>query len=414
MTKISLITIGTELLKGTIINTNAAKAGQILRNNGYFLNRVVTISDEKQQIRDTVEQELAHSDVVMISGGLGPTKDDITKFTLAEIFNSELVEHTPTLEFLEKRYASRGRTLTRLTRQQAMVPASCTVVPNPKGTAPGMMFRREGKLLFSMPGVPFEMLHMVEFGILPVIQEHFPVDIFLHRIIRITGVPESMAAQRMETIEDQIDARIDIAYLPRHDGLWIELFTQLPPDLEEEGNKILHQGQELVRDLFAEEVYALGGDDLAKVLADEFHQKNLTLAIAESLTGGAISAMLVSVSGVSAFYKGSVTAYAVSVKEEVLKVPGEIIGEYGVVSAEVATAMAEGVRNLLKADIGIGTTGLAEKDGDTLPNAWLAYADQNGTDAMHIEFTHDRNVNIERAAAYAIKLCLKNVRSRFE
>lgn len=414
MTKVSMITIGTELLKGRIVNTNAAEAGLILRKNGYSLDRVVAIADTREAIRDTVEAELAQNDIVLVSGGLGPTKDDITKHTLAELFDSTLVEHQPTLTFLEERYASRNRPMTHLTRLQAMVPDVCQVVPNTQGTAPGMMFHREGKLLFSMPGVPFEMLHMLEHGVIPQMQAHFPVQAFLHRTVRITGVPESVAAERMETIEPQIPGSIEIAYLPRNDGLWLELFTQVPENEAASAEAALDQSAQLVKDLFAHEIYALGEQPLPKEIADIFQKKELTLAVAESLTGGIISAMIVSISGASSFFRGSVTAYAVPVKIQVLGIPGDMIERNNVVSEAVAIAMAEGVRKLLGADIGIATTGLAEQDGETRPHAWLGYSDRFGVDSHHVDFIYKRNVNIERAANEALKLCLKNVRTRFE
>lgn len=414
MTKVSMITIGTELLKGRIVNTNAAEAGLILRKNGYSLDRVVAIADTREAIRDTIEAELAQSDIVLVSGGLGPTKDDITKHTLAELFDSQLIEHTPTLTFLEERYASRNRPMTKLTRLQAMVPDVCQVVPNTQGTAPGMMFDREGKLLFSMPGVPFEMLHMLEYGVIPLMQAHFPVNAFRHRTIRITGVPESVAAERMETIESQIPGSIEIAYLPRHDGLWLELFTQVAENEAAGAEAALDQSAQLVKDLFASDIYALGEQSLPEEIAHIFHAKELTLAVAESLTGGTISAMIVSVSGASGFFRGSVTAYAIPVKIQVLGIPGDMIERNNVVSEAVAIAMAEGVRKLMGADIGIATTGLAEQDGEIRPHAWLGYSDRFGVDSQHIDFIYKRNVNIERAANEALKLCLKNVRTRFE
>ncbi|MEZ4828382.1 MAG: CinA family nicotinamide mononucleotide deamidase-related protein [Bacteroidia bacterium] len=414
MTKVSMITIGTELLKGRIVNTNASDAGLLLRNNGYTLDRVIAIADTKEAIRDTILSELSASDIVLVSGGLGPTKDDITKHTLAEIFDSRLVEHKPTLDFLENRYASRQRTMTRLTRLQAMVPEVCEVVPNTQGTAPGMMFNQNGKLLFSMPGVPFEMLHMLEFGVIPLMKTYFPTKAFLHRTVRITGVPESVAAERMEAIEPEIPPHIEIAYLPRHDGLWLELFTHAAASDRSQAETELDKSARLVSDLFSHEVYALGEKPLPAEVADLFHAKDLTLAVAESLTGGAIAAQIVSVSGASKFFRGSVTAYATPVKIQVLTIPGDMIERHGVVSEAVAIAMAEGVRKLMGADVGIATTGFAEPDGENKPHAWLGYSDRFGVDAAHIEFIYKRNVNIERAAGDALKLCLKNVRTRFE
>lgn len=415
MATLSLITIGDELLKGRTVNTNASHTGEMLRNNGYSLSRVVTISDQRKAIRSTLEEELLRSDVILISGGLGPTKDDITKFTLAEIFQSELVVHPPTLSFLEERYKRRNRQLTELTRRQAWVPAGCEVIHNSKGTAPGMLFRSGEKLIFSMPGVPFEMLHMLEYEIIPIIKATFPQDVFLHEIIRLANIPESVAAKRMESVEESLPPEVNVAYLPRHDGLWLELSIQMPQDKENEANKLLKSASELVADHLKDKVYARGGQPLAKEVADLFgKQPGLTLAVAESLTGGRIAAKIVEIPGASSFFKGSVTAYASSVKLEVLKVPQQVIDDHTVVSREVAEAMAEGVRKLLNADIGLSTTGLAEKDRNQQPNAWLGYSDKHGNEAIHVEFLHGREVNIERAANYTLQLCLKKVRDSFE
>ena len=414
MINISLITIGNELLKGRIINTNASKAGEMLRNHGYTLSRVVTISDEKEARKSAVTQEMASHDVVLISGGLGPTKDDITKHTLAELFQTELEMHPPTVAFLEERYKKWGRPMTKLTALQALLPKACEVVENPKGTAPGMLFRQDGKMVFSMPGVPFEMFHMLEFGVLPRIKAEFPTDVFLHKILRLSDIPESVAAERMESIDTQFPDEISVAYLPRHDGLWIELSIIMPKSRTTEAELILDEYTALVAALFKDKLYARGDQPMAKELADLMLKKRLTLAVAESLTGGRVSAKIVEISGVSKFYKGSVTAYATEIKAKVLGVPWPIIHEHGVDSEPVARAMAEGVRKLLDADIGLATTGLAEADGDKRPHAWFGYADEYGSDAFHVDFLHDREVNIERAAYHAIRLGLKNIQARFE
>ena len=413
MSSISLITIGTELLKGRIVNTNAAKAGEILQANGYSLDRVVTIGDTSTAIRENLSKEIQMSDIVLISGGLGPTKDDITKQTLAAYFKTELKWHEPTLAFLEDRYRDRPGTLTELTRRQALVPASCKVIANTMGTAPGMCFALADKLIISMPGVPYEMLTMLELGVLPLIRESFPAGIRLNRVIRLADIPESVAAERMEKIEASLAPEISLAYLPRADGLWLELSVRVPENKRNEAEEALAEAHKSVYQLFKDKAYAMGDTPLPKILGDLLREKKLTIAVAESLTGGALAASIVSISGSSDYFLGSVTAYASRIKTELLKVPADLIDQKGVVSADVANEMASGVRDLLKADIGLSTTGLAEADGDIRPHAYLGYADKSGNLARHVHFYYNRNVNIDRATNYCLQWGLKKVKERF-
>ena len=352
MASISLITIGTELLKGRIVNTNATQVGELLLQKGYSLDRVLTIGDTTSAIRENLAKELLFSDIVLISGGLGPTKDDITKQTLAEFFETELVMHEPTLAFLKNRYQRRPHALTELTRMQAMVPANCKVIPNSMGTAPGMCFEVEKKLVISMPGVPYEMLTMLEAGVLPLIQAAFPAAMRLSRIVRLADIPESVAARRMEKIEESLPTEISISYLPRADGLWLEISVHVSEDRGAEGRKMLEDACKTIYSLFEDKAYTEGDLPLPAILGNLLREKKLTISVAESLTGGRLAASLVSVSGASDYFLGSVTAYANRIKTDLLNVPSDLIEQNGVVSAEVACAMARGVRDLLKADIG--------------------------------------------------------------
>ncbi len=413
MTNISYIAIGNELLKGRIVNTNAAEAGQMLRAQGYALDRVVVIPDEGPAIRQAVEEEMRQHRVVLLSGGLGPTKDDITKHSLAALFQTELVLHAPSLAALEERYRKRNRVLSELNRQQAFVPANCTVLPNPLGTAPGMMFEAGESLLFVMPGVPFEMLRMLQQEVIPQLKTRFAPESIRQEVIRLFDIPESDVAARMEQIEDRLPPVLDISYLPRLDGIWLELTLRSQFADEKAGEVALASAVETVSQHFADRFYALGAQSLPELVAAQFQEKGLSLAVAESLTGGRLSAMIVSVPGVSAFYKGSVTAYAVSVKTSLLQVDPAMIEQHTVVSAPVAEQMAEGVRRLLGADIALATTGLAEADGDRLAQAFVAYADQEGTCSRHVWGYGDRAASIERTAYAALHLCLKKVQARF-
>jgi len=414
MPGISLITIGNELLRGRIVNTNATEAAKILRKYGFSLNRVVSISDTREAILHTVEQELADHEIVILSGGLGPTRDDITKHTLLEWSNSEWVWDKGTLEFLEKRYERRKRAFTELTRQQAKVPSACEVIHNPNGTAPGMMFRHKGRMLFSFPGVPFEMLYLLEHGAVPKIREAFPASFYKSGVIRVADIPESAVAERLDELEHDFPGGMSLAYLPRHDGLWLELSIQRPAEEEAIAQQILEEELAKMANIMQDKVYAKGDHPITEEMRRLFTQNNLTLGVAESLTGGNVSAKLVEVSGASNYYKGSVTAYAVSAKEKILGVPAELIEKYGVVSAEVAKEMAIGVRKLLQTDIGLGTTGFAQDSGEVKAHAFLGFADQSHADSKEVRLVYDRKVNIERCSNYLIQWCLKKVRETLD
>ena len=228
MTKISLITIGSELLKGRIINTNASKIGSMLRPQGYKLSRTVVIPDTKDAIEKTLIQELEEHDMVLISGGLGSTEDDITKKTLADVMDTELIMHEPTFKYLKDRFEKRKRTFSSRIQQQAMLPESCTILPNPMGTAPGMLFEKGGSYVISLPGVPFEMSYLMEHAVIPFMKQKLPTGLFQHEILRLAHISESETADRIEHVRSTLPETVQIAYLPRKDGLWLELFVESP------------------------------------------------------------------------------------------------------------------------------------------------------------------------------------------
>lgn len=412
MATISLVTIGSELLKGRIVNTNASQIGHMLRQSGYSLERTVVIPDTRNAIRDTILYEMERHDIVLTSGGLGPTQDDITKQVLAELFDSEPVLHEPTLEHVKNIFEKRGRQVTPRNLQQAYVPSACEAIFNPKGTAPGMLFRKAGKMLLCMPGVPFEMLYMLEHEGLPRIKADFPLGYYAHKILRINFIPESDAADRIAAIEETLPRQVDIAYLPRIDGIWLELSVSRNYEAEKQAAQAdLEIASNALFELFKDKFYTWGEDKLEVILSRSLTESGLSLAIAESMTGGQIAATLVSVSGASAFFKGSVTAYAVEIKTSLLNVPMQAIEDNGVVSEQVALAMAEGVRKLFQADIGLATTGRAEKEGEILPEVWIGYSDTQGIASRHISLFNDRSVNISRATQFALLLCLQQLNS---
>ncbi|MEO0898527.1 MAG: CinA family nicotinamide mononucleotide deamidase-related protein [Bacteroidota bacterium] len=411
MTRISFINIGNELLKGTIVNTNASNSGLILRKYGLRLNRVVMIADTKEAIRSALEEEVAQSDVVLISGGLGPTKDDITKYTLAEYFQSDWKVDQATLDFITDRFAQAGIELNELTKGQAKVPVVCEVLLNTRGTAPGMAFEKDGTHIFSMPGVPFEMLHMLEKEVVPRISKHFPSRAYHSHFFRLAGIPESEVADRMEAIENQMPEGLQVAYLPRLDGLWLELSGQE----EDEGQTkaMLEEFIPKVREVFVDKSYGEGDKPISQMMKDLFVDHQLTLATAESITGGRIGARLVETPGSSSYFVGGIMAYDAQVKVNQLGVPQELIDKHGVVSEEVALAMAEGVRKKLGASIGMATTGFAQKGETNKPEVWIGLVGDGWKASRHARLRTVREVNLDRTAYYAMQLCLKKVKEAF-
>ncbi|MEM9718017.1 MAG: CinA family nicotinamide mononucleotide deamidase-related protein [Bacteroidota bacterium] len=407
MTKISLITIGSELLKGRIINTNASKIGTMLRPHGYKLSRTVVIPDEEKAIAKTLRQELEDHDLVLISGGLGSTEDDITKKTIARVMGTELVLHAPTFAYLKERFEARKRPFSQRIQQQAFLPANCRVLPNRMGTAPGMLFEIDSSYAISLPGVPFELMHLMEHEVLPFMKEKLAPGLFQHEILRLAHISESETADRIQKIRSNLPETIQIAYLPRKDGLWLELFVESQG--QEKESELLHdlnQTVDTLRALFPEKLYTQGDQPLSQLLHARFLGQQKTLSIAESITGGGITSELVSQSGASNFLKGGICAYDVNIKERVLGVKPETISTYGVVSSEVAEEMAIRVRNLFQTDIGLATTGWAEPDGSTPPEVWMGYADEVKTISIHATLYGNRIASIDRAIQYAMRLCL--------
>ncbi len=417
MIRISLITIGSELLKGSVVNTNASQAGRMLRQQGYSLSRVISISDSPQAIVQTLEAELAQHDIVLMSGGLGPTRDDLTKRTLASFFNTELVIHQPSLDRITRLFAQRNLSLTKSNRQQAYLPQGCEVLPNAKGTAPGLLFSQDKKRLFSMPGVPFEMLYMLRHEVIPRIIKIYPPGFAMQQVIRLNGIPESYAADRLMPIETNLPPAISLSYLPKRDGLWLELSALVTAKEKAVVDKQLQAIKKQIKELFRQEFYIEGDLPIESHIGTFLKQKKLTLAIAESITGGKIAAKVVAISGASTYFKGSITAYDTSVKIDLLGVSKAEIAAHTVVSEVVAKQMAEGVRQLLGADIGISSTGIAELNppqAGELARAWLGYADRFENSAQLLHLPNDRHVSIERAANYALINCWKKIQAHFE
>lgn len=411
--KITYLAVGSELLKGRIINTNLTNAGEMLRKYGYDLNRGVEIQDTRQAIINAVKNELENADVVLMSGGLGPTSDDITKKTIAEIFGAQLIMHEPTRTLLKGYFERRGKTITPRNEAQALVPDNCEVLLNTRGTAPGMLFRKEGKILVSMPGVPHEMLYLLENEVIPRLNGNFEKIYFKNHIFRLIDIFESNLADKIRDIEENFPPCLDISYLPRIDGIWLELTVRGKENESENLQQILQQNVSLLRERLSEFIYTEGKQSLEEEIQQICREKNFTLAIAESITGGTITGKLVKISGASNYLKGGITTYFTETKTQILGVNAETIEKEGVVSEAVAMKMAEGVKNLFETDFALATTGYAEPPAKgEHGRVCIGFAGQNGElAAHHAALPYDRNNNIERAACLALIFLLRKLKS---
>lgn len=411
--KADIITIGDEILIGQIIDTNSAWIAARLGEIGVSIRRKYSIGDRREEIIEAVNESLAKSEVTIITGGLGPTKDDITKRVLAEIFDSEMVCDKATYERVERMMAARGIAFNDLNKGQAMVPECCTVLPNHKGTAPGMWFEKESHVVVSLPGVPFEMEGLMTEEVLPRIQSHFALAAVVHKTAITYGLAESMMAEHIAAWEDALPPHLHLAYLPSPSQLRLRLSAydmerkQAEKEIDEQFAKLLP----LLGDYFV----GWGDTTVQSAVAELLLKEGATLSSAESCTGGVIASKFTAMSGASEYFWGGVVSYDNSVKENLLGVSRENLEQYGAVSEQVARQMAEGVRKACGTTYGVATTGIAGPTGGTpekpVGTVWMAVATPTHTIAKVVVHGKVRAVNIERAATAAInmlRLELKN------
>mgnify|MGYP000062258667 FL=1 len=401
-----IITIGDELLIGQIVDTNSAWLGSTLGDDGIKVIQITSVQDNAAQIVQAVNDALSRADIVLMTGGLGPTKDDITKKTLAEMFGMKLVRNEQVYEMVGKQLALRGIAFTELNQGQALVPDGCTVLPNRNGTAPGMWFERDGKVLISMPGVPFEMKALVKDEVLPRLRKHFALDANVHRTIITFGLAESILADTIASWEEALPPYLHLAYLPS--ALCIRLrLSAYEIDRQKAEQEIESQIGKLSKVI---PHYIIGSEDdsLESVTGTLLKTRGETLATAESCTGGNIAHRFTAMPGASEYFKGGVVAYSNEVKIALLGVDPESLNRYGAVSQSVAEQMAEGVRRATGATYGISTTGIAGPTGGTpekpVGTVWMAVATPNGVFSRRMVFGSVRSQNIERASSNCINL----------
>lgn len=409
----SIVCIGDELLIGQTINTNAAWLGEQLNLIGIDVIQTLAVSDKENEIIRSLNESSSIAEVILITGGLGPTKDDITKHTLCKFFNTHLEINTDVLEQLRDYFAKRNRPMLESNEKQAELPASCTMLPNRNGTAPGMWFERNGKIFVSMPGVPYEMKGIMSESVLPELAKR-NADKIVHRTLLTTGMGESFIAEKIKDIENDLRSNnVNLAYLPSP-GLVKLRLTAKGNDLTALQTKVDHYAQLLVERV-GDIYFSEGNDTLENYVSTLLKEKNLSLSTVESCTGGSIGRMIIAVPGASDFFNGTITAYAYSAKEKVLGLHHDTLVKEGAVSEWCAMQLAERGRILMQSDFCISTTGIAGPTGGTpekpVGTVWIGFSSKEKTFAKKFIFTNNRTVNIQMSAATALNMLRLELKS---
>ena len=401
-----IITIGDELLIGQTINSNAAWMGQELNKIGIDVYQISTISDDKNHIVNALNDALNRTKLVLITGGLGPTRDDITKYTLSEYFNSSLVRNEKVYNQIEKVLKKRSIQMNDLNRKQADVPEKARIFVNYAGTAPAMWFEMNKKVVISMPGVPYEMKELMTNQILPSINQYFKTPVIIHRSILTYGTFEAKLAEILSDFEDQLPSEIKLAYLPT-DGV-IKLRLTGRGDSEVRINKIIDREIDKLYEIIPKYIFGEQDDSLEKSIGVLLKAKNETLCTAESCTGGMIAHKITTIPGSSEYFIGSVIAYSNRIKEKELGVNSATIEKEGAVSRQVVEQMAQGVRKRYGTSYSIATSGIAGPAGGTtekpVGTIWIAVAGKNGTYSRKYIFGNNRIHNIRRSTLAALNL----------
>lgn len=420
MTQASICTIGDEILIGQIVDTNSSHISRALNSYGIRVNRMLSIGDERSEIISSLTEELQKNDIVIVTGGLGPTKDDITKAALAELSGTDRYKTDDAqLEIIHRILSSRGLDVLDINKAQASVPETCDVILNHMGTAPIMVFRfpesRFGHkaTLYSLPGVPYEALGALD-DVLKDIKAHYSLSDIYHKTIMTYGLAESALSKMIESWEDALPEDIHLAYLPNQ-FTGVRLRLSIYGGSKEQEMARIEAEYAKLKGILADYIYSEQEDTLQNCIGRTLEAAGKTISVAESCTGGLISHLFTSIPGSSAYYLGSVTSYANSVKERVLGVPSEIIRNHGAVSSECAAAMASGVRKLTGSDFAVATTGIAGPGGgsDEKPVGlvWVGVSSKEGTQTFKIQYKGDRIRNIERFTAFALNKIREKIKN---
>jgi len=413
----AIITIGDELLIGQTIDTNSAFIAQELNKIGIWVKRRVAIGDVKEEILNALKEQSKDCDVIIITGGLGPTADDITKPTLCEYFGGKLVMHQPTLDhvtYLFEHVFKRPVPLLERNRKQAEVPDVCTVLKNERGTAPGMWFEKENVFYISLPGVPHEMKGLMTDSVIPKLKEVFQLPVVLHRTILTSGIGESMLADHIADFENSLPSHIKLAYLPAYGMVRLRLTARGNEEklIEKELNSLFEQLKALSKEwMIADEDISLQ-ESVIRLLKS----RSKTLSTAESCTGGNIAHLITSIAGSSAIFKGTAVAYANEAKQNLLYVKEETLRQFGAVSEETVMEMIHGALQELKTDYAIATSGIMGPDGGSpekpVGTVWIAVGNHKTIKTSKYSFRFDRTRNIELTTHIALTMLFRFVKEQ--
>lgn len=412
----SIITIGDEILIGQIVDTNSAWLGQQLNSIGVKIHQILSISDNEEQILSTIDKTLLESDIVFITGGLGPTKDDITKQTLCKYFNTELKLFPELLENLEAYFKSRGRVLNEANKGQAYLPSNCLPIKNTRGTAQGMWFNKDNKMIISMPGVPHEMKSMMQLEIIPKIKEMFILPEIFHSNILTMGIGESIIAEKIADIEDQLPRNIKLAYLPNLGIVRLRLSAYTTKELLDSTKLEVKNLVEKIIARIPEHVFALDDVKMEEVIGQLLLQNKETISTAESCTGGTIASTLSSIAGCSAYYLGSLVTYSYELKSQELGVKQSTLDTFGAVSTECVEEMLDGLLAKTKSTYGIAVSGIAGPSGGTddkpVGTVYICVGDKTNKVSKRYQFTNNRADNIIYSTNFALYMLFRFLKNK--
>ena len=406
-----IITIGDEILYGQTLDTNSHWLSGELDKIGIRVKRKTTIGDTEKDILAAFEKAEHDVDLVLITGGLGPTKDDLTKPCLVKYFNTNLILNQEALEDVKSYLESKGREVTELNRKQAEVPENASIIRNDYGTAPGLWIEKEGKIFVSMPGVPREMKFMINNEVLKKLREHFKTGLIYHKIVHTVGIGESWLSDLISEWEDQLPEHIRLAYLPSLGQVKLRLtatgnnMNLLEKEVDQEIKKL--------KEIAGEYIFGYDQQNLESVIGDMLVQQKKTIAVAESCSGGYIAHLITTIPGSSRYFNGSMVPYQNEIKINLLNVDKDIINNHGAVSKETVTSMAENIRKKFNADIGLATSGIAGPEGGTdkkpVGTVWIALSEKDHVESERLSLGKDRLLNIQLSGVYLLNMLRKRL-----
>jgi nicotinamide-nucleotide amidase len=406
-----LLTIGDEILYGQIVDTNSQWMSVALSNAGIKVIRKTSVGDLESEILTALQEAEQRADIILITGGLGPTSDDLTKPCLAKYFDCPLALHEEALQEVTEFFRTRGRELTEINRQQAFLPVCCDKITNAMGTAPAMWFNKNGKVFVSMPGVPHEMKHIMTNEVIPRLMRSFETPFIHHKVIRTVGIGESFLAEKIASWEQSLPPHIKLAYLPSLGEVKLRLSSMGGDEmsLKRECDAL----SDALLPIAGEYIYGYGDNPLEVALGNTLRDKKLTLSVAESCTGGYLSHLVTSVPGSSDYFLGSIIPYGYEIKMRQLGVKPETLEQFGAVSEPTIREMANLVRAKFNTDIGVATSGIAGPGGATpekpVGTVWIAYSDKHQTVTRKLQLSKDRQINIKLSSLAALNLIRINL-----